>query len=581
MSKTDEFIRQSKEHHGDKYDYSKTEYIHNLKEVVIICKEHGEFSQLPKTHKRGNGCIKCGIISRGNLRKSSTDEFIEKARNVHGDRYDYSNVNYTFARKPVTIICKLHGKFEQTPNGHLSKGAGCVKCATQINADRLRKTKEQFIDDANTIHGNKYDYTKVNYISASEKVVILCKEHGPFEQIPNNHLSKGSGCCKCAGTYKSNTEEFIAKAINVHGDRYDYSNVHYTTVMEKVLILCKDHGPFEQTPNGHLNGAGCTKCGYHMWIFSTDDFKRHAYQIHRDTYDYAESEYVQMNQKVSIRCKIHGLFEQTPSNHITHQQGCGKCGGHYKSNSEEFIAKAIDIHGDKYDYTKIEYITNSVNICILCKIHGEFEQTPATHLSGCGCVKCGRISMQEKQKTSLQSFIENAHTTHDSKYVYDNVIYINARTYVSITCPTHGDFKQIPYSHLRGCGCPLCCRKKYSAMQIRWLNFVQKYEAVHIEHAENGGEFPIPGTRFKADGYCRETNTIYEFHGDLWHGNPMIYRAEEVSYFGKTYGELYQKTVLKETKIKEMGFKLVVLWESEWNRINRIVGILQRNILKK
>lgn len=118
-------------------------------------------------------------------------------------------------------------------------------------------------------------------------------------------------------------------------------------------------------------------------------------------------------------------------------------------------------------------------------------------------------------------------------------------------------------------------------MQIRWLNFLQKYDGVYIEHAENDGEFPIPGTRFKADGYCRETNTIYEFHGDLWHGNPVIYSAEEVSYFGKTYGELYQKTVDKETKIKELGFKLVVIWENEWNRINRIVRVLQRNILNK
>jgi hypothetical protein len=288
-----------------------------------------------------------------------------------------------------------------------------------------------------------------------------------------------------------------------------------------------------------------------------------------------------MNQKVSIRCKTHGLFEQTPSNHITHQQGCGKCGGHYKSNSEEFIAKAIDLHGDKYDYTKVEYTTNSVNICIVCKIHGEFEQTQASHLRGCGCVKCGKITMQEKQRTQLQTFIKNANAIHNRKYSYNSVDYINARTYVIINCPTHGDFKQTPDSHLRGCGCPLCCRKKYSSMQIRWINFVQKYEAVHIEHAENGGEFPIPGTRFKADGYCRENNTIYEFHGDLWHGNPVIYSAEEVSYFGKTYGELYKKTVLKETKIKELGFKLVVIWENEWNRINRIVRILQRNILNK
>ena len=509
--KTIDFINKSREVHGDNYDYSKVVYENNLKEVIIICKEHDEFKQLPKTHKRGNGCQKCGILKRANSRKSDTNDFINKATEIYGDKYDYSKVEYKSAKDKIKIICKKHREFLQTPNGHLN-GKGCRECSTEINSDKQRKTTIQFIEDAKKIHGDKYDYSNIEYKSTGENVIIICKEHGRFLQTPNNHLSKASGCIQCAGCYKSNTEEFIEKAKKIHGDNYDYSKVEYKNVIEKVIIICRIHDAFEQSPNNHLNGQGCYKCSYNMFIFTNEDFIDKATEIHGDKYDYSKINYTKMNEKVIIICKEHSEFEQTPSNHITHKQGCQTCAGKYLSNTEEFINKAKEIHGNKYDYTKVDYIKSNQNIIINCRNHGKFEQTPSNHLQGQGCKNCS---------------------------------------------------------------------SNHSKAQIAWLKFLEKLYNITIIHQENGGEYTIPNTKYKADGYCEKNNTIYEFHGDYWHGNPNRYDSNDINKTTNcSFGELYQNTLKKEQKIKECGFNLITIWESDWIKLIKSIRKLQIKFIK-
>jgi len=472
---TEEFIRSSILVHGkDKYDYSKTVYVNNLIEVIIICKVHGEFLQLPKTHKRGSGCRECGLITRANKRTMTNEKFIENATLIHGDTYDYSKVVYIKSIENVIIICRIHGEFLQTPNSHLC-GAGCRKCADKKNADKQRKTTEQFIENARKVHGDTYSYSKVDYKTAMENVIITCLIHGDFEQTPNGHLS-GHGCRFCAGCYKSNTEEFIEKARNVHGDTYNYSKVDYKTCIIDITIICPIHGEFQQTPNRHLCGAGCHACGYKMTIFSTEDFIQKAKEVHGDTYSYSKSIYVKMAFKIIITCILHGDFEQTPSNHITHRQGCQKCVNNYLSNTQEFIEKSKKIHGDKYEYHNVNYVNNHVNVIITCKEHGNFEQTPHNHLSGNGCKKCGIIQRALQHRTKQYEFIEKANEIHNNKYGYSNVIYINAKTNVIIMCPIHGIFEQTPDVHLRGCGCYKCGRNMtiFSTEQ-----FIQKAKEVH------------------------------------------------------------------------------------------------------
>ena len=185
------------------------------------------------------------------MKKKSTEEFIQDAYCKHGDRYNYKLVDYKNARTKVKIICDIHGVFEQMPSNHL-RGNGCPVCAGNI-----KKTTEQFIIDAKKVHGDKYDYSLVCYDGHFNKIKIVCKIHGIFEQTSGDHL-KGRGCPECGK--KITTKEFIEKAKKVHGDKYDYSLVRYIGCFDKVKIICHKHGIFEQISNIHIRGGGCPKC---------------------------------------------------------------------------------------------------------------------------------------------------------------------------------------------------------------------------------------------------------------------------------------------------------------------------------
>ena len=193
---TEQFIEKARKVHGDKYDYSKVNYLNNREKVIIICPKHGGFKQTPGSHLSGRGCKECQKETLSTLKTSSKEQFIEKARKVHGDKYDYSKVEYVKSSKPVCIICPKHGEFQQTPNNHL-RGQGCQKCYDEHRGITQRSTKEEFIKKAKEIHGNKYDYSKVEYVNSSTNVRIICPEHGEFWQRPDHHLSSKCGCPKC------------------------------------------------------------------------------------------------------------------------------------------------------------------------------------------------------------------------------------------------------------------------------------------------------------------------------------------------------------------------------------------------
>ena len=183
--------------HGTKYDYSKVNYKHSQEKVIIICPEHGEFEQLPNNHLKNRGCIKCGLKSQSKIKTSNTEEWIKKANKIHNNLYDYSKVDYKHSEKNIIIICLEHGEFEQLPSNHLSNH-GCKKCALEYSTKLQVKTTKQFINECNIIHKNKYDYSKVVYKNAKEKVIIICPEHGEFEQLPLNHFNKSSMCPSCS-----------------------------------------------------------------------------------------------------------------------------------------------------------------------------------------------------------------------------------------------------------------------------------------------------------------------------------------------------------------------------------------------
>lgn len=254
---TKEFIEKARKVHGDKYDYSMSNYTIGANNVDIICPIHGLFRQQARNHLFGQGCPFCGKESAAQKRILDID-FVKLAKNVHGDKYDYSKANYINKKTKVCIVCPEHGDFWQLPFVHL-KGCGCPVCGLDKTLSHTRKTQAKFIKQATKIHGNKYDYSKVKYINSGEKVEIICPIHGSFFQEPSSHLA-GRGCPDCGGRKRKNTEEFILDAKKVHGEFYDYSLVDYKNKSSLVKIICPIHGVFEQRPENHLMGRGCSLC---------------------------------------------------------------------------------------------------------------------------------------------------------------------------------------------------------------------------------------------------------------------------------------------------------------------------------
>ena len=178
-------------------------------------------------------------------------------------KYDYSKSVYTGVDNLMTIICPEHGEFEQAPFQHFNLNRDCPKCSKIAGGKARAKSNEEFIKQANTVHNNKYDYSKVKYQSNHIKVDIICPKHGLFSQTPADHLS-GHSCKKCGSENsggKLTLEEFVTKANIVHKDKYIYTNTIYTKSANKLIIECPYHGEFVQTASDHLNGNGCQMCG--------------------------------------------------------------------------------------------------------------------------------------------------------------------------------------------------------------------------------------------------------------------------------------------------------------------------------
>ena len=328
------------------------------------------------------------------------DEFIKRANEIHNNKYDYSKVEYTNTSTKVCIVCPIHGEFWQKPCAHLL-GAGCARCARVTNGEKRRITADDFIRRSQKKHGNKYDYSKCKYVNNQTKVCIICPEHGEFWQLPINHLN-GQGCPKCQKSRITKTkEQFIKDAVKLYGLKYDYSKVEYVNSKTKVCIICPEYGEFWITPNNFLRGHNCN--GIHTEHLNTESFIEKAKKIHGDKYDYSKVEYVNSETKICITCPEHGEFWQTPINHLR-GHGCKKCTPNSLKNNEYFIQKAIHVHGDRYDYSKVEYHGNKRKVCIICPEHGEFWQAPSTHLIGCGCPSCNNSKLELEVFNTLRQY---------------------------------------------------------------------------------------------------------------------------------------------------------------------------------
>jgi len=288
-----------------------------------------------------------------------------------------------------------------------------------------------------------------------------------------------------------------------------------------------------------------------------DKLKRNEYidkamQIHGNRYDYSKVDYKNTRVKIIIICSKHGEFLQRPDIHLS-KHGCPRCAGNLKYSNEEYIKKAKEIHGNKYDYSKVDYKNNKCKIIIICPKHGEFLQCASSHLEKKGCIDCLKLDFLD--------FLNESKKYHGDKYNYSKVKYNSRCDKIIIICPRHGEFKQIAYTHMRGHGCSKCSRGFNSNKESFWLdtlNISNNFRNYILKHNDK---------KYIVDGYDDSNNIIYEFYGDYWHGNPKIYDPNiENTSNNKLFGDLYKITINREKELKSFGYKVVSIWEADFDK---------------
>lgn len=442
------------------------------------------------------------------MKKITREKFLLRAREKHGDKYDYSRVHIEGMLKKVVIICPLHGAFTQSPQHHLR--GGCNRCgqanarATQAAArnadpdfrDRKRRRKA-FIARARTVHGDRYDYSRVVYVNVSTKVEVVCRKHGAFFVTPDNHFRSGCPKCwaelkpeKCGGLLAARKTDFLRRAKDKYGTRYDYQFVEYVNAHKKVLIICPEHGGFFQTPDSHVTKGGCNRCGRlvagrqvsktmagrSVAAFLTQALSRFGSQF---AYDAVTEENIY--GQLPIHCPVHGVVHMPRRVHL--RKGCPECSEEQLriGKRDDFIAAANTKHGDRYDYSRVEWVNATTKVRIVCPEHGDFWQEPWRHLSSAaGCLKCGWVATGQSLSLTQDEFLGKAVIRHGPIYDYSEVEYRNNHTKVVVICGKHGRFLVAPEKHLCGTGCPACGRiRTGEKLRTTPETFVKQAKLVH------------------------------------------------------------------------------------------------------
>ncbi len=388
---------------------------------------------------------------------------------------------------------------------------------------------------------------------------------------------------------------FVEKAKAVHGDTYDYSKTIYRTAKIKVTIICSTHGEFLQQSNHHLKGQGCPKCGIKKCAKNIsvpfEEFVERARQKHGDKFQYVKESYVDIKSKMTILCPEHGEMNMTGQSHCVSSHGCRRCGDKERAikktiSKETFLETCKKIHQNKYSYEHVEYKVTNDKIKIICPKHGLFTQEANKHYHGAGCRKCADDEIGNRNRKTTEQFLTNAKVIWGDTYDYSLVDYVDSNTKVKIICSIHGIFEKNPSEHIHNQqGCQLCVSKRFSKLGTLWLNYMCVSYTADIQfngNLLNDGEHRIANSLYHADGYCKETNTIFEFHGSYWHGDPTLFAHDKVNkHNGKTFGELYQNTLKKMEHCRENGYTVVECWESAWLKGIKAVKKLQRAFRKR
>lgn len=363
--------------HGDKYDYSKFNFINTNSKSVIICKYHGEFLQTPSKHFY-QGCKKCLILNS----KYKIDELIKKLYLIHGDKYKFEiDSNYVDTGSYIHMICS-HGKHDIKASSAL-RGQGCIYCTGQKwhNDDLTKKL--------NIIHNNKYSYIKID----KKDIKAECKLHGIFEIKKDKHLM-GYGCRKCSPRKSYDTDFFIS-VIKTKFDNYTFDRCIYKKFKDKVIITCNEHGDFEQYPQYLLEGHGCKKCSLK---YTNEEFLNIC-KIKHPEIDHSEAFYNGTQKKVKLRCNIHGHFYQMAGYYLSTSKGCPNC---RETKGEKFIRIFLSNNSEKfiqeYKYDNFYFDFYLPDRKLFIEFNGKQHYTPIEFFGGNKSYEKQRKKDFEKEK---------------------------------------------------------------------------------------------------------------------------------------------------------------------------------------
>lgn len=425
----------------------------------------------------------------------NTETISERIKQVHGDKFRTDKLVYRGWNSKIELVCPVHGSIFVMP-GNILSGQGCYKCGRIKSGESTRSNTETFIKKSTAIHGDQYDYSRVNYRNAVTKVEVYCKTHRVYFLIsPNKHLC-GRGCklCGIENTVKALTkpkDKFLEVVTKLHVDNegkplYIYDAIDYINTSSKLKIYCKFHDKyFIQSADMHLAGQGCPDCG-----------------------------------------NIKRTISQTKTQQV-------------------FIDQVAKKHGNKYSYHETVYKTDSHKVKIFCKHHKEFfYQKAGNHIRGDGCPKCGKERASKSKTRSTEEFINRAKAIHDNLYDYSRVVYVTDRTKVFIRCLKHNHwFQQTPNKHLYGQGCPIC----RSSTGELFIASVLKKHNITFEREKR-----IDGSLFRYDFYLPDHNVYIEFHGHqhfipvpAWGGEEALTKIKE-------------RDLVKENLIQQINSMLLV-----------------------
>ena len=505
------------------------------------------------------------IYKKKNMGKSLTyEEFMNLVQKVHGNKDILDKTEYAGMYKPITLACPEHGEYTMLARYYL-RGNRCPKCRS-----RKTYTKEELINLSRQKHGNKYDYSEAENGNIKSKVTIICPIHGKFSQVWGTHIG-GCGCPACSGKKKKTTEEFVKEYKERYGDFCDTSKVEYANAFKKVCLVCPKHGEFWATPHYLLtnkgDGNGCPQCGKEKvktaLLLTEEDVIDRIREIHGDYYDLSKVHYDGMYKKIEMICPEHGSFWIRPHNVVDGKQGCPECGKRRKGlklrhTTDDFIAKANMVHGTQYDYSKVEYTCQKESVCIIChnidsvtgKEHGEFWQTPADHLAGCGCKKC----THNQYNYTVEEYVEKANIIHNNKYDYSKLptFFENySKSKITVICPQHGEFKVLPYAHLTGTGCPSC---QQSHLENEIESLLKKNDIEYEKQKTFDWLFKKTNDKrslLKLDFYLPSYNIAIECQG--------VQHFEENDFFGGHQGflDIVTRDKIKNRKCIKHGLAVI------------------------